>query len=142
MSVAATARRTVVFPATEPMSKRGKELLVIPEKTAEFAVGDLVWVKVMGFPFWPCLVTICPLKGVYTEKGNARLLAANVILLLFFAAFVIAYLFSDPILVPFSCDVILTTRYERRRRLSRPIFWPPAESRLDKSRIRFALHWL
>ena len=41
------------------------------EKPCEWLVGDLVWSKVSGHPWWPCMVAYDPNLGIYTRmKGN------------------------------------------------------------------------
>lgn len=42
-------------------------LTTIPPKDegALFAVGDLIWAKMTGYPWWPCLVSIDPESGHY-----------------------------------------------------------------------------
>ncbi|KAI8485616.1 Histone-lysine N-methyltransferase, H3 lysine-36 and H4 lysine-20 specific [Branchiostoma belcheri] len=38
----------------------------------KWLVGDLVWGKVSGHPWWPCMVAYDPVEGVYTKfKGGA-----------------------------------------------------------------------
>lgn len=47
------------------------QLLTIPKQEGEHAVGDLIWVKVSGYPFWPCMVSVDPITGVYSKvSGN------------------------------------------------------------------------
>lgn len=42
-------------------------LTTIPPKDegASFAVGDLIWAKMTGYPWWPCMVSIDPESGNY-----------------------------------------------------------------------------
>ncbi|XP_033125490.1 histone-lysine N-methyltransferase NSD2-like [Anneissia japonica] len=41
------------------------------EKPCEWLVGDLVWSKVSGHPWWPCMVAYDPNLGIYTRmKGG------------------------------------------------------------------------
>ncbi len=41
------------------------------EKPCEWLVGDLVWSKVSGHPWWPCMVAYDPNLGIYTKmKGT------------------------------------------------------------------------
>lgn len=37
------------------------------EKPCEWLVGDLVWSKVSGHPWWPCMVAYDPNLGIYTK---------------------------------------------------------------------------
>lgn len=42
------------------------------EKPCRWLVGDLIWAKILGHPWWPCMVTFDPLLGQYTQmKGHA-----------------------------------------------------------------------
>ncbi|MBN3318242.1 NSD2 methyltransferase, partial [Atractosteus spatula] len=43
-----------VSPAQEPLKESEGEL------SAKFSVGDVVWTKVSGYPWWPCMVTKDP----------------------------------------------------------------------------------
>ena len=65
----APEKRVVVFPFHQKIICSREDLLRIPVKIeeAEFFVGDLIWSKVTGYPYWPCMVTVDPLKGTYTE---------------------------------------------------------------------------
>lgn len=49
-----------------PNSSRDREQLL------KYSVGDLVWSKVSGYPWWPCMVSADPLLHSYTKlKGIA-----------------------------------------------------------------------
>ena len=39
----------------------------IPSKEGTFEVGDLIWAKMVGFPWWPCLVSVDPDSGLYSK---------------------------------------------------------------------------
>uniref|UniRef100_A0A3Q2PAE4 Nuclear receptor binding SET domain protein 2 n=1 Tax=Fundulus heteroclitus TaxID=8078 RepID=A0A3Q2PAE4_FUNHE len=49
--VAEESEPTAVSEPTEPIRE---------ERPARFSVGDLVWTKVSGYPWWPCMVTTDP----------------------------------------------------------------------------------
>ncbi|XP_077992011.1 histone-lysine N-methyltransferase NSD2-like isoform X2 [Glandiceps talaboti] len=56
--------------AKTPTPKPGTGTQVYEEKPCEWLVGDLVWSKVSGHPWWPCMVAYDPNMGVYTRmKG-------------------------------------------------------------------------
>ena len=39
----------------------------------KWLVGDMVWSKVSGHPWWPCMVSYDPLLGIYTRfKGTGH----------------------------------------------------------------------
>ncbi|KAM4541559.1 histone-lysine N-methyltransferase NSD2 isoform 1-T1 [Fundulus diaphanus] len=51
---------------SEPMEPIGEE------RPARFSVGDLVWTKVSGYPWWPCMVTTDPeLNSHFKPKQKA-----------------------------------------------------------------------
>lgn len=47
--------------------KKTDPLLEKHEKPAKWLVGDLIWSKVSGHPWWPCLIACDPVEGVYTK---------------------------------------------------------------------------
>lgn len=50
------------------------------EKPAKWLIGDLLWAKVSGHPFWPCMVAYDPFQGLYTRllcKFNVLLIYNN-----------------------------------------------------------------
>lgn len=66
-ALAVTARSTVVKPHSQP---------VVPD--AKWLVGDLVWAKVTGHPWWPCMVSFDPFTGQYVQcKGKCMYLRCN-----------------------------------------------------------------
>lgn len=47
------------------------EMSLSAEKKAKYTTGMLVWGKMTGYPFWPCMITEDPLLRVYTRvTGN------------------------------------------------------------------------
>ena len=49
----------------------------IDEKPCEWLVGDLVWSKVSGHPWWPCMVAYDPNLGIYTKMKGKSTLCSN-----------------------------------------------------------------
>ncbi|VVC30646.1 PWWP domain [Cinara cedri] len=47
------------------------------ESKSEYEVGDIVWAKLMGCPFWPAIVTYDPVSRLYT-KGEKKTFALHV----------------------------------------------------------------
>lgn len=46
-----------------------EKLLLTPESEhEEYEAGDLIWVKIHGYPWWPCMVTVDPLTGKYIKR--------------------------------------------------------------------------
>jgi hypothetical protein len=41
--------------------------LVEAQKPPRWLVGDLVWSKVSGHPWWPCMISYDPYLGIYTR---------------------------------------------------------------------------
>ena len=48
-------------------------LTTIPSKEGDYSVGDLIWAKVSGYPFWPCMVSVDPISGVYSKVSGISL---------------------------------------------------------------------
>ncbi|XP_067100108.1 histone-lysine N-methyltransferase NSD2 [Osmerus mordax] len=75
-----TKPRLCLVPAVvspRPHSGEAAAAKVAPEQKAEvqagFSVGDVVWTKVSGSPWWPCMVTIDPeLNKHFKHKVNCR----------------------------------------------------------------------
>ncbi|XP_034530197.1 histone-lysine N-methyltransferase NSD2 isoform X3 [Notolabrus celidotus] len=67
--------------ADEATVEQVDEVAVEPVDEAEelplhicFSVGDLVWTKVSGYPWWPCMVTTDPeCNNHFKQKANSRL---------------------------------------------------------------------
>lgn len=39
----------------------------------QYSVGDIIWTKVSGYPWWPCMITTDPELDVHCRsKGNFR----------------------------------------------------------------------
>jgi len=51
-------------------------LTLIPTKEGTFEVGDLIWAKMVGYPWWPCLVSIDPETGNYSKITGMGMLYA------------------------------------------------------------------
>lgn len=51
----------------EPGPGPGRE----PDQLLRYGVGDLVWAKVSGYPWWPCMVAADPLLHSYTKLKGA-----------------------------------------------------------------------
>ncbi|CAG2185920.1 Histone-lysine N-methyltransferase, H3 lysine-36 and H4 lysine-20 specific,Histone-lysine N-methyltransferase NSD2,Histone-lysine N-methyltransferase NSD3 [Mytilus edulis] len=48
--------------------------VVEEEKPVEWLVGDCLWGKVAGHPWWPCMVSFDPHTGIYTKmQGKSRM---------------------------------------------------------------------
>lgn len=41
------------------------------DQLLRYSVGDLVWAKVSGYPWWPCMVSADPLLHSYTKLKGA-----------------------------------------------------------------------
>lgn len=66
----AAEQPAVVSEMMEPVKEESPLLL-------RFSVGDLVWTKVSGYPWWPCMVTTDPEFNIHFKQkqkaGNSRL---------------------------------------------------------------------
>ncbi|XP_072533905.1 histone-lysine N-methyltransferase NSD2 isoform X2 [Salminus brasiliensis] len=50
-----------------------EEALSQQEPPVQFSVGDVVWTKVSGYPWWPCIVTTDPETNLhFRQKANSR----------------------------------------------------------------------
>lgn len=47
-----------------------KILTTIPPQEGEFSVGDVIWSKVQGYPWWPCMVSVDPILGIYSKLSG------------------------------------------------------------------------
>lgn len=47
-----------------------KKLTTIPPKEGSFGVGDLIWAKMQGYPWWPCMITIDPITGEFFKNSS------------------------------------------------------------------------
>ena len=45
-------------------------LTTIPSQEGDYSVGDLIWAKVSGYPFWPCMVSVDPITAVYSKVSG------------------------------------------------------------------------
>ncbi|XP_060071280.1 histone-lysine N-methyltransferase NSD2-like [Ylistrum balloti] len=64
-----TVRKKTPEIKEEPHTERVTK--VEEEKPAQWLVGDVLWGKVPGHPWWPCMVAYDPFQGLYT-KFNKR----------------------------------------------------------------------
>ncbi|XP_064465828.1 histone-lysine N-methyltransferase NSD2-like [Ornithodoros turicata] len=69
-------------PEAARTNKRGRKKsvgpspkLAKPDDEKKYLVGDLLWSKVGGYPYWPCMISFDPVAGVYTKlaRGQHRL---------------------------------------------------------------------
>lgn len=42
-------------------------LTTAPSKEGLFEVGDLIWAKMIGYPWWPCMISVDPETGHYSR---------------------------------------------------------------------------
>ncbi|RWS26986.1 histone-lysine N-methyltransferase NSD2-like protein [Leptotrombidium deliense] len=53
-------------------------LTTIPEKEGDLMVGDLLWSKIAGYPWWPCMISVDPVTGHYSRIGGISYKAERV----------------------------------------------------------------
>ncbi|RWS12499.1 histone-lysine N-methyltransferase NSD2-like isoform X2 [Dinothrombium tinctorium] len=53
-------------------------LTTIPDKEGDYMVGDLLWSKLPGYPWWPCMISIDPVLGSYSKIGGTSYKAERV----------------------------------------------------------------
>jgi hypothetical protein len=51
---------------------KSSEMTVSKEKVpgCDWAVGDLAWAHVSGYPFWPCMITLDPHQRIFTKTSG------------------------------------------------------------------------
>lgn len=66
--------RTVELPACVGVITNREQLTRLPEKEegTDLYVGDIIWAKVSGYPWWPCMVTLDPQKGKYSKTDGKK----------------------------------------------------------------------
>lgn len=48
-----------------------KKLVTEAQPHVQFSVGDIVWAKVCGYPWWPCMITTDPEFNLhFRQKGK------------------------------------------------------------------------
>ncbi|XP_071166810.1 histone-lysine N-methyltransferase NSD2-like isoform X1 [Mytilus edulis] len=66
--------KTAVKTPEVKIKKRESLTVVEEEKPVEWLVGDCLWGKVAGHPWWPCMVSFDPHTGIYTKmQGKSRM---------------------------------------------------------------------
>lgn len=66
--------RTVELPACVGVITNREQLTKLPEKEegTDLYVGDIIWAKISGYPWWPCMVTLDPQTGKYSKVDGKR----------------------------------------------------------------------
>ncbi|KAH9528291.1 Histone-lysine N-methyltransferase, H3 lysine-36 and H4 lysine-20 specific [Dermatophagoides farinae] len=47
-----------------------QKLISVPPKDGCISVGDLIWAKMQGYPWWPCMVTVDPCTGSHNRVSR------------------------------------------------------------------------
>ena len=63
-------RKLIILPACDGQIVSRDKLTKLPDKEGDLYVGDIIWAKVLGYPWWPCMVTIDPQTGFYSQMGG------------------------------------------------------------------------
>lgn len=70
-------RRVLILPNEVPSESQLEKLLAMQSANYDLQCppqwfeGDLLWAKVSGHPYWPCMVSRCPFSKMYTRiKGE------------------------------------------------------------------------
>lgn len=66
--------KTAVKTPEVKIKKRESLTVVEEEKPVEWLVGDCLWGKVAGHPWWPCMVSFDPHTGIYTKMQGNKIL--------------------------------------------------------------------
>lgn len=61
--------KTIHLPTGSYIADRNSLLEIKPKlQNIEFGVGDLLWAKMQGYPWWPCMVTNDPFTGEFYKS--------------------------------------------------------------------------
>lgn len=81
MYMAVSASMQIVFLSSYVVSKThcycGLMFRIYCSVSCDFSPGDLVWAKLEGYPWWPCLVYNHPTEGILA-RGRGRTLRIHV----------------------------------------------------------------
>ncbi|XP_054168749.1 histone-lysine N-methyltransferase NSD2-like [Oppia nitens] len=53
-------------------------LLTIPQQEGDYCVGDLIWAKVSGYPWWPCMISLDPIYALYSKISGAGIKSGRI----------------------------------------------------------------
>nr|XP_032806735.1 histone-lysine N-methyltransferase NSD2-like isoform X4 [Petromyzon marinus] len=57
---------TPPLPTTPPLSADKPPVLLSPQENSDlYSIGDVVWAKISGHPWWPCMVSCDPKLGIH-----------------------------------------------------------------------------
>ncbi|XP_078455290.1 histone-lysine N-methyltransferase NSD2-like isoform X8 [Lampetra planeri] len=57
---------TLPLPTTPPLSADKPPVLLSPQENSDlYSIGDVVWAKISGHPWWPCMVSCDPKLGIH-----------------------------------------------------------------------------
>ena len=59
---------------------RSSEISVRVEKFpgCDWAIGDVAWARVSGYPFWPCTITLDPQRKIFTKINGECSIAIHI----------------------------------------------------------------
>ncbi|XP_078455292.1 histone-lysine N-methyltransferase NSD2-like isoform X10 [Lampetra planeri] len=65
---------TLPLPTTPPLSADKPPVLLSPQENSDlYSIGDVVWAKISGHPWWPCMVSCDPKLGIHMRvKGQVK----------------------------------------------------------------------
>uniref|UniRef100_A0A2C9JRL9 Histone-lysine N-methyltransferase n=1 Tax=Biomphalaria glabrata TaxID=6526 RepID=A0A2C9JRL9_BIOGL len=76
-----TPRCVLIMPAEVPTGPQLEKLKAMDSSTYDlqhpplYTEGDMLWAKVSGHPYWPCMVAKCPFSKMFTRiKGDVRII--------------------------------------------------------------------
>lgn len=72
-------QKKIQLVATESSKFYDRDFLrKIPEQIGEYRVGDIIWAKVPGYPWWPCMISIDPALGIYSKVSGTSYKADHI----------------------------------------------------------------
>nr|SZF06518.1 histone-lysine N-methyltransferase NSD2 isoform X1 [Psoroptes ovis] len=62
--------KTIILPDNQKFVSDRQKLINVPPKEGCISVGDLIWAKMQGYPWWPCMVTVDPCTGSHNRVSR------------------------------------------------------------------------
>src|SRR5699024_2563713 len=59
-SIAVSLSTKTIYVKNDPKytALERSKLIMIPQKEGAYEVGDLIWAKMVGYPWWPCMIAV------------------------------------------------------------------------------------
>ncbi|OTF72739.1 hypothetical protein BLA29_013105, partial [Euroglyphus maynei] len=67
--------KSIVLPDDPKYIFDRQRLISVPPKEGCISVGDLIWAKMQGYPWWPCMITVDPCTGSHNRVSRSYFFA-------------------------------------------------------------------